>query len=196
MKYKIVLFDADGVLIKPRPRFSECLQTEYGIPSEALQPFFQGVFRDCSVGKADLKEELAKATPGWGWTGTVDELVRFWLTAGTQTDEDVVQFIRALRADGVRTYMTTDQEQYRGEYLRDTFGNGVLFDEVFFSAAIGCKKCDPHFFETVYRAMNDVPRNQILFVDDAEENVEVAKRFGFDAHLFTTLNGLLQFLSE
>jgi len=196
MKYKIILFDADGVLIKSRPQFSDCLQAEYGIPSETLKPFFQGVFRDCSVGKADLKEELAKAAPGWGWTGTVDELIRFWFTAGTQTDEDVAQFIRDLRATGVRTYMTTDNERYRGEFLRDAFGNGTLFDEVFFSAAIGCKKSDPCFFESVYRAINDVPRDQVLFVDDTEKNVETAKEFGFDAHLFTNLDELRRLFAE
>ena len=66
MKYKAIFFDADGVLIKSKHQFSDRLEKEYGIKSEKLQPFFMGVFRQCSVGKADLKKELEKVVGNWG----------------------------------------------------------------------------------------------------------------------------------
>ena len=194
MKYKVILFDADGVLIKSAKQFSDRLQEIHGIPVERLQPFFTGVFRQCSIGKADLKEELAKVIGDWGWKGTVDELLAFWFSAGTEVDQDVAEFIRSLRQSGVKTYMTTDQEKYRGEHLRRTIGGGVLFDEVFFSAEMGCVKKDPGFFQKVTQAIAVDPKD-VLFIDDSEKNVEVAKQFGFDAFMYTDLDGLKKFLS-
>lgn len=190
MKYQVILFDADGVLIKSQYQFSDRLESEYGISHEKLLPFFKGVFRECSLGRADLKEELTKVIFDWGWKGTVDELLHFWFTKGTEIDEEMAEFVRELRRSGVRTYMTTDQERYRGEHLRKTLGGGNLFDEVFFSAEIGAPKKEQTFFEHVYRKIGNVPRENVLFIDDDEKNVESAKQFGFNAVLFTNLNAL------
>lgn len=192
MKYQVVLFDADGVLIKSARQFSDRLQADYGIRPEKLQPFFTGVFRECSRGKADLKDELAKVVGEWGWQGGVDELLTFWFTEGTQIDESVADFVRELRARGVRTYMTTDQERYRGEYLRDLLGHGVLFDDVFFSAAIGVAKKEPGFFAYVDNVIK-TDRASVLFVDDDKKNVEAAKQFGYDSFWFKDLDELKTF---
>lgn len=195
MKYKVILFDADGVLIKSQFQFSDRLEEIYGIPVERLQPFFTGVFRECSLGKADLKEELGKVIGEWGWQGTVDELLAFWFSTGTEIDGEVAEFVRELRREGVRTYITTDQEKYRGEHLRATLGHGVLFDEVFFSAEIGCSKKDPRFFQYVDDKIKTDHQN-VLFVDDSEKNVETSKQFGYDGYFYTDLDGLKAFLSR
>lgn len=196
MNDKVILFDADGVLIKSQRQFTDRLEEEYGIQAEKLQPFFTGIFSDCRLGKADLKEELAKVIGTWGWKGTVDGLLQFWFSKGTEIDEEVASFIRELRQTGVRTFLATDQEKYRGEHLRQTLGGGKLFEEVFFSAEVGCPKKDPAFFEHVYQAISDVPRDQILFVDDGEKNIETAKQFGFAVFLFTELSGLKDYLAK
>ncbi len=194
MKYSTILFDLDGVLITQAMQFSDRLEEIYGIPVARLQSFFTGVFLECGVGKADLKEELAKVVGDWGWQGTVDELLAFWFSTGTEIDEQVAEFVRELRRQGIKTYLTTDQEKYRGEFLRQMFGNGVLFDGVFYSAEIGCRKKDLAFFQYVDDRIN-TDRQQVLFVDDGEKNVEMAKAFGYDAYLFTSLDGLKKFLS-
>lgn len=77
MKYPVMLFDADGVMITSSRLFSEQLELDYGISVKKMQPFFTGVFKLCSVGQADLKQELDKVIGEWGWQGTVDELPEF-----------------------------------------------------------------------------------------------------------------------
>ena len=196
MKYSVILFDADGVLIKSQYLFSEQLQAEFGINAEKLQPFFNGIFRECSIGKADLKEELKKVIIDWGWTRTVEELMEFWFTKGTEIDEDVANFIRELRALGTRVYITTDNEKYRGEYLQQTLGNGQLVNEVFYSGKIGYVKKNHEFFEAIYLTIGNVPRDQILFIDDGEKNLETAKHFGLDTILYKNLEELKQFLAK
>lgn len=174
MKYPVMLFDADGVMITSSRLFSEQLELDYGISVKKMQPFFTGVFKLCSVGQADLKQELDKVIGEWGWQGTVDELLDFWFSKGTLIDQEMLTFVHSLKRDGVRCFMTTDQEKYRGEHLRRTIGQGNPFEDIFFSAELGCPKKDPRFFAQVFQRLTQtgvIEKNQILFVDDSQENV-------------------------
>ncbi|KND50429.1 MAG: hypothetical protein AB202_02125 [Parcubacteria bacterium C7867-007] len=56
---KAVIFDSDGML-SHGPRFSDTYAREQNIPIEEMIPFFTGPFKDCLIGKADLKDELEK----------------------------------------------------------------------------------------------------------------------------------------
>ena len=71
MRYKAIFFDADGVLIKSKRRFTDSLREEFGMEPERAQPFFKGVFKECVLGRADLKTELAMVMGDWGWKGSV-----------------------------------------------------------------------------------------------------------------------------
>lgn len=199
MKYPVILFDADGVMIKSSRLFSEQLELDYGIPVARMQPFFTGVFKLCSIGQADLKQELAKVIGKWGWKGTVEELMDFWFSKGTVIDQDVLSYVRELAAVGVRCFMATDQEKYRGEHLRQTIGNGNPFKEIFFSAEVGCLKKEEQFFEHIFAALQAetaTSKEQVLFVDDSEKNVAVAQQFGFNGFLYTDLAGFKIFLDQ
>lgn len=199
MKYPIILFDADGVLLKSGHLFTEQLEVQYHIPVSRTQPFFKGVFRNCSRGNADVKEELKKVIDDWGWKGTVQKLTDFWFTYGTQIDFEILMHIQLLRKSGVDCYLTTDQEKYRGEFLRTTLVNNDTLSGVFFSAEIGYTKNEPGFFEYVYDALlrnrKEISRDQILLVDDDEKNIEVARAFGFVTHLYKNLEGLKKLIN-
>ena len=199
MHYQTMFWDADGVILK-RPRlFSEQLAIDYGIEMEKLQPFFTGVFKQCKVGKADLKEELTNVIGEWSWKGTVEELMEYWFTTCTELDHDVANFITSLRQHSIRCVMTTDNEAYRGAHLAATLGNGKLFDDVFYSGALGVTKKDPMFFTLVYQALNaqqHVEKSKILCIDNDEKNIETARALGFATHLYTNLESLKKFLAE
>ncbi|MFA5946166.1 MAG: hypothetical protein WC802_04640 [Patescibacteria group bacterium] len=74
MTYKAILFDADGMTLLS-PKFSARIQEAYGIIWDKMKPFFSGPFQECKLGKADLKEELAKVIKDWGWQGSVSDVV-------------------------------------------------------------------------------------------------------------------------
>lgn len=209
MTYKAIFFDADGVLIKNKHLFTDQLQQDYGMEIEKMLPFFNGVFRDCSVGKADLKIELAKVMDEWGWKGTVEELMDYWFSKGTYIEDDVLDFVKSLRDKGVRCFMTTDQEKYRGEYLRSVLGGGKVFEEVFFSAEMGCPKKLPEFWDKVFAHLNQasrilpntpvttiVERSETFFTDDDQENIEKVSAYGIETYLFTDLESLKKRLSK
>ncbi len=197
MKFEAIFWDADGVIVR-RPRlFSEQLVLDYGIKMEKLLPFFTGVFKQCSIGKADLQEELAKVIGDWGWKGTVEELMNYWFTKGTELDSDVATFITSLRQQGIRCVMTTNNEKYRGAHLAKTLGNGQLLDDVFYSGALGVSKKDPEFFMHVYQTLNaqkPIEKSAVLCIDNDEGVIEMAKSLGFSAHLYTNLENVKTFL--
>ena len=192
--YKHIFFDADGVVIKNKYLFTQHLEQDYGIKMDKMLPFFTGVFRQCSVGKSDLKEELAKVIADWGWPGTVDELLAYWFSKGTQIDQEVVEYVKILREQGARCFMTTDQEKYRGQYLGRELGSGKIFERVFYSAEVGCSKKEQRFWEYVFGEVNDAPESS-LFIDDDKANVDSVAAFGLDTYLYTDLASLKQHLT-
>ena len=187
--YKAIFFDADGVLIKSKFLFSEQLEQDFGIKIEMMLPFFTGVFRECSVGKADLKVELEKVIGDWGWKGTVDELLVYWFSKGTQIDQELVDYVKELSAQGVRCFMATDQERYRGEHLEREVGGGKVFERVFYSASAGCSKKNQHFWDNAFAQIGERPENS-LFIDDDPEKVEAVAKFGLETYLYTDLASL------
>ena len=96
----------------------------------------------------------------------------------------MVAVIRSLRSDGLPCYLATNQEHYRVEYMRAHMGFADLFDGLFYSAAIGCKKPDARFYEHIQQALG-LPGEAILFWDDALANVEAARACGWHAEHYT-----------
>ena len=188
MKYKVVLFDADGMTLVQK-RFSDQIQTDYGISWEVMKPFFMGPFLLCKQGKADLKKELANVIHDWGWKGTVDELVGYWFRIGGTPNKEVVELIPVFQSFGIRCFLATNQEAYRAEFLRKNVGLERIFDGMFVSAEIGFTKKDPLFFEEAYKRINaeagePVQKEEVLFVDHEEESIAAAQAVGFSTHVY------------
>lgn len=187
MPFKAILFDIDGMVIRSK-RFSDQMQEQYGVSWDTMKPFFTGPFQACKTGKADLKEELSKVIPKWGWNGDVESLMKFWFNGGLEVNELMTNLVSELREHGTRCYLSTNQEKNRLAFLRDDVGLGSLFDDIFSSCDIGHTKNEPAFFEHVYKTLQTqdptLERSEILFADDHQENITVAERAGFQTHLY------------
>lgn len=184
MSYKAVCFDADGMIIKPGENFSDRLAKEKGIELTGMSDFFKGPFQKLKRGKGNLKDELELVMKGWGWNGTAEELIAFWMS-GDVVDEDIRSLINQLKKQGVACYLTTNNEAVRGDYLRDGLGFGELFDHLFVSGKLGHAKPDKEYFELVWKQAQEdgaTTKNDVLFCDDELEIVEEARAFGFDAY--------------
>ena len=65
-----------------------------------------------------------------------------------------------------------------------------LFDGVLNSADFGVAKPDPLAYAAAHRAIErdlgcELPRDEVWFTDDREDNVAAAREFGWDAEVFT-----------
>jgi len=63
---KIVIFDADGMIVKRVGRFHDRYAEAFNIQPGKLAGFFSHEFQDCVIGKKDLKVELKKNFPNGG----------------------------------------------------------------------------------------------------------------------------------
>lgn len=182
MKYQVVLFDFDGVSYTGT-WFSKRLAEEFGTSYEDMQPFFKGVFKQCSLGQADLKQKLPAVLEAWKWPGTVDALIDYWF-AEDAIDEPIMHCIETLKANGTHCFIATNQEKYRAASLREKFGQGKIFDDILSSADLGATKNNPAFWETVFNRIGELAghdKSKIVLIDDDEENVLTARAFGIDA---------------
>lgn len=187
MKYKAILFDADGMALIQK-RFSDQIQQDYGISWEKMKPFFDGPFQHCKIGKADLKEELAQVIADWGWPDSVDALIQYWFSIGGDPAPEILFIAKKLRSEGVRCYVATNQEKYRAAHLRHIPTLADAFDDFLVSAEFGYTKDDPRYFAAVYQYLTHsievIPKEQILFVDHEEKNLAAASAFGFQTHSY------------
>lgn len=90
-----ILFHVDGVILYPRDKYfsQRLLEEAYKIDEEKISSFFKNKYKQVIIGKADLKEEVAKVMSGWGWPGTIDELLDFWFSYENKLNQGVIDFV-------------------------------------------------------------------------------------------------------
>ena len=183
--YKVILFDVDGVLIKSA-RFGDYYQKTTGVTSAEMQPFFTGPFRECKIGKADIKKELKPWLEKWKWVGSPDDFLQTWFEYENKSNVELLNLIKKIRKKGVQCYLATNQEKYRADYIWHAMNFFNYFDGMFCSSNLGVAKPDPEFYTIVLEKLKqeyDVVPSGILYIDNDAEGIKVAKKLGIDARL-------------
>jgi putative hydrolase of the HAD superfamily len=186
---KVVLLDADGVVIKDHDYFSSRYKRDYGksLNDEVIADFFKNEYKKTAVGKADLKELLGKKLNEWGWKGTVDELLKYWLEGERELNEEVLKVVKKLKGKEIKCYLASDNEKYRAEYLLDEVGLRQHFNDTFFSCFLGHTKSEPEFFEKIIKMLGVKPE-EVEYWDDDPGNVKVAKGVGIKGNVYCNFN--------
>lgn len=190
MNTKCILFDADGVVINSE-MFSVQYQIRFGVSDDEMLPFFRGIFKDCLVGKADLKEVVRPYLKDWKWTGTVDEFLQFWFKTEHHIDEKMIELIKALRSKNIKCFLVTNQEKYRTEYMTNEMGFKKVFDHIFSSAEIGYKKPEREFYEFIFNWINktkSVAKEEIFYIDDSQEAINAANTYGINSRFYANFD--------
>lgn len=184
MLIRAALFDVDGIVLTGRTRyFSERFAEEQGIPVKDVTDFFMGDFKQCSFGKADLKELVAPYLPKWKWDKGVDAFLEHWFKSESTKDPRVLDVVAALRGAGVKCYIATRNEKYRTQYLLHEVGLKDHFDGSFATYEIGHDKDHPDFFEYILGALQMAPA-ELLYFDDRQANIDTAKMIGLEAYFY------------
>ena len=184
MTIKAICFDADGVVVNPQMQFSKHLKREHGISPEMTRSFFNGIFNDCLVGKANLSEVLPNYLQGWNWKGSVDEFIATWLERDHVMDSRLINAIQRLRLNRFLCCLATSQERNRAEYMKTKMGFQDAFDYLFFSCEVGWQKPDYTYFQHIEKMLN-LEKELILFWDDLETNIIAAREYGWNAEIYT-----------
>jgi len=191
MNKKVILFDADGVVIRTE-FFSVQYGKKFGLPPEKMLAFFNGIFQNCLIGKADLKKVIKPYLRQWKWDKNVDDFLLYWFKAEDKPDKRVINLVKELRKNAIHCYLATNQEKYRTEYIRNQMGFGKIFNGIFSSAEIGSKKPQQIFYEHIFQELkkHGFTKDQIMLIDDRSSHVDGAKKAGIDACLYTEFKQL------
>jgi putative hydrolase of the HAD superfamily len=193
---KVIIFDADEVVVKREMYFSQRLAMDFNIPEEQIMQFFRNEFKDCAVGKVNLKEALEKYLPMWSWEGSVDDLLKYWFKNERELDEELVNEIKSLRAKGCICCLATNNEAYRTKYLAEEVGLGNYFDHIFSSSKIGCLKSENGFWKYVWDKLGVKDKENIVVWDSDEKIVEKVSQLGMKGFLFSGMENFRGKMNE
>jgi putative hydrolase of the HAD superfamily len=177
---KVLLLDADGVVLKKEEYFSDKFAREYNVSVEKVVEFFKGPFSACQAGTKDLKEELVPYLEEWGWKESVDAFLDYWFQ-DVVIDSQIEGVLNWCQKQGIKCYMASNNEAYRARKIEAMLGDAL--DGYFFSADLKVKKDDPTYFTTILKELN-LPAEEVGFVDNEQKNIAAAEQVGIRARLF------------
>jgi len=184
---KVALFDSDGVLTLPEEVFSVVYARSHGLDPEPFEEFFRNDWKPIVTGQVDLKEAIAANPKLWQWNGTIDDLLDYWFKTEDVRNEELIQLIRKAKAQGVACYLATEQEKYRGNYMREVMFKD-LFNKCYVTAELGVSKTEPEFFQAIINDLEPqhpgIEPKDILFFDDSQSKVDTACSVGIDGRLY------------
>jgi putative hydrolase of the HAD superfamily len=193
---KAIFFDLDGIIITGNKKlFSQRLSEENNIPLEKVSEFFLNDFRECSFGRADLKEKIAPYLIEWGYKGTVDDLLKYWFENENTFDPKILDLLKDLKGRGIKCYITTRQEKYRKEYMFNKLGLKNYFDDIFCTCDIGYDKSEKAYWDYVFNKVNSEP-DECMYFDDKHENLDIAQSLGIKSYLFINKEELEKVIKE
>ncbi|MEO6875088.1 MAG: HAD-IA family hydrolase [Opitutaceae bacterium] len=194
---KHVIFDADGVICIGGS-FVASLEKDYGIARAQLAEFFAGPFRDCIVGRKDLKACLIEILPKLKWGGSTEDFMQFWFEREHVISPEVLACAQRLRKVGHECYIGTNQEKYRAAYLWNEMGLMKAFDGLLASCDLGSAKPNEEYFARVRERLG-CTTNSLILVDDTARNVAAAQGCGWRAihyHGIADLRKVEQLVAE
>lgn len=180
---KVLLLDADGVVLHKGEYFSERFAREHNVLIDDVVEFFKGPFVECQKGTADLKKELVPYLEKWNWNKGVDAFLQYWFDHDVILHSDIEQVIGNFKAKGMKVYMASNNEKYRADAIRTLLDSKNVLDGSYFSAYLKIRKENPGFFEHILDDLK-VSAGDVHFVDNDQKNIDAAASVGIHAHLY------------
>jgi putative hydrolase of the HAD superfamily len=192
---KAIVFDADGVIVRPKTFFVAQALELYGIPKQEFMAFIHGQFKRCTTGELELLDILPEHLARWKVGVEPRVFVSQWVEHEHHIDTALLEQIQILRTNGIPCYLGTNQERNRANYMKLEMGFQSSLDGVFASSDLGFRKPDLAF----YKALQDkiqCSASEILFWDDSLENVAAAREAGWNGEVFFDLESLNQTMKK
>ncbi|MET7878585.1 HAD-IA family hydrolase [Micromonospora profundi] len=181
-----LLLDLDGVLRRWDPAVAAGVEREYGLADGVLseiamqwgrlQPVLTG-----QVSHADWMSSVADAlTEPAGGPDRARAAVEQWQRYRGEVDTEVLDFVREVRAAGIRVGLATNATDLLDADLA-ALDLADEVDVVVNSSTLGVHKPAPEYFQAACVAVRTPPA-RVLFVDDEDWAIRGARAAGLSAH--------------
>ena len=178
-----VFFDFDGVLTRDRTgTITTCrhLAQATGIAFEDLRAAMDPHRLALLKGETTREATWPLVCEAVGRDIPRELLVRAF--ESTPLDTAMFAFANSLARHG-RLGIITDNPKDRMDVVRATLWLDRVFDPIVVSAEAGCCKDDPRIFEKALAAAQVTPQGAV-FIDNSQENVDVARSIGMHGVFF------------
>ncbi|GIH13594.1 HAD-IA family hydrolase [Rugosimonospora africana] len=176
-----LLIDMDGVLRRWDPRVPVSVEERYGLPVGTLRrtAFAPSRVTPAVTGQISHADWMNGVAEAIGEPAAVTE----WETYRGEADPEVLEFVREVRAAGIRVGLATNATDRLDADLALLGLVGEL-DEVINSSIVGFAKPAASYFAAACARLG-VPPRECLFVDDSERFVNGARAAGLSAFRWT-----------
>jgi putative hydrolase of the HAD superfamily len=181
---KAIVFDADGVIVRPKTFFVKKANEFYGVPKQEFMEFIHGQFKLCTTGELELLDILPEILEKWNVSIEPRVFVRQWVEHEHHIDTALLEQIQVFRVRGIPCYLGTNQERNRANYMKLEMGFAHSLDGVFASSDLGFRKPNLGFYKALQNKIQ-ISASEILFWDDSFENVTAAREAGWNAEVFS-----------
>lgn len=124
--------------------------------------------------------------------GAIEETLR-QTRARMVVDLELISSIQNLKRDfrNLRVFLSADMSQDCYDAFRDIIQGWGIFDKVFLSAHMGCRKSDRAFYSKIMESA-ECAAESIIFLDSRPENVIAAQCQGMHGVIFNRTDAALQ----
>lgn len=135
-------------------------------------------------GERELDWLAAEIQAAFGVAISVEELDRLWNSIFLDTNGEVFAAMARARARGVRVFICSNTTRSHWEFVLRTYPEMQgAFDGAFLSFELGATKTEPTFFPMILESTGEAG-DRHLFIDDMEENLAAARRYGIRTMLY------------
>ncbi|MEH1028788.1 HAD-IA family hydrolase [Micromonospora profundi] len=181
-----LLLDLDGVLRRWDPAVAAEVEREYGLADGVLSEIAMqwGRLRPVLTGQvshADWMSSVADAlAEPAGGPDRARAAVEQWQRYRGEVDTEVLDFVREVRAAGIRVGLATNATDLLDADLA-ALDLADEVDVVVNSSTLGVHKPAPEYFQAACVAVRTPPA-RVLFVDDEDWAIRGARAAGLSAH--------------
>ncbi|MBI2635436.1 MAG: HAD family phosphatase [Parcubacteria group bacterium] len=190
---KAITFDLDGVyFVNGKSNFIKALGGLDVSEREAKRVFLQSDEMNnlYKRGKMNDEEFWSWAAKEWKLNKSPDELIEL-LIDGYEINPDVVDAIKRVRENGYKTLICSNNFPARVNGLQKKFAFLKDFDTAVFSYEVGFMKPTPEIFSELIRR-SGVKAEEIVYADDRQDVVEVAKGLGIQAFFYEDFDRFIE----
>ena len=192
MKTNCIIFDLDGVIMNS-DFFTVSYCQDFDVDGSVFKTFFETEFKDCLVGKSDLKEILPKYLKNWNWNSTVDEFLLYWFNVENKPNNELINLVDALKQNGIRSVIGTNQEKYRTQFVSSKIGRH--FAAIYASYQLQHTKPQEEYFIKLLELEKTKPEN-CIFIDDSIENINSADKLGITSFLYESNKQIMKLIED
>ena len=194
---KAITFDLDGVyFVNGKSNFIANIVKLGVSESEAKRVFLESdeMNHQYKEGKMNDEEYWTWASKEWKLDKTPKELIDL-LISGYEIDQNVVETVKKVRANGYKTLICTNNFPARINGLQERFKFLDDFDAKAVSYEIGSSKPDSKIYQRLIE-VSGVNADEIVYADDNDENIVEAQKLDINAFFYDGFDKFISKLNE